>query len=217
MNALEDKKINRVALYARVSTSDKGQDPELQLMPLREYCKQRGWQVVDEFVDVGISGTKAKRPQLDRLLNACRKRQINTICIWKMDRIGRSLKNLVFLLDEFQELGVAFVSYSEALDFSSASGKLLANLLACFCQYEKDLISERVRAGMMLAKMQNRSIGRKPTAPDKLASIITEHENNLSVRQIATKVKIPRSTVFRTIKQFKSGGLTRDGQLVKVA
>ncbi len=130
MDALTNNKITRAALYARVSTADKGQDPTLQLTPLIEYCKQRGWQIVGQFVDIGVSGIKAKRPELDKLLDTARKRKLDVICVWKLDRFGRSMRHLINTLEELQELGVSFVSYMESLDFASATGKLMFNILA---------------------------------------------------------------------------------------
>ena len=208
----------RVAIYGRVSTSDKGQDPELQLVPLREYCKQRGWQIVGEFVDC-ISGIKAKRPQLDKLLLEAKKRKIDVIAVWKLDRFGRSLKHLVNTIEDLQEIGVSFFSYMEALDFTSASGKLMFNILAAFSQFERDIISDRVRAGMAYARfVKNVPIGRKPTPVEQVARIIEVHESEkLSVRQIAQRVRTPRSTVFRVLQQFKAGEIGRDGQLVRAA
>src|SRR2546422_7713685 len=100
----------RVALYCRVSTTDKGQDPTMQLRELREYCERRGWTVVGEYVDVGISGTKEKRPELDRLMSDAHRRRFDAILVWKLDRFGRSLRHLVNSLAELESLGVDFVS-----------------------------------------------------------------------------------------------------------
>ncbi len=217
MNESGGKKIIRVALYARVSTSDKGQDPALQLTPLTEYCNQRGWQIAQQYVDIGVSGIKSKRPELDRLLDDARKRKIDVICVWKLDRFGRSIQHLINTLEELQGLGVSFVSYMESLDFTSATGKLMFNILASFSQFERDIIAERVRAGMANAKRKGVKIGRRATSAVSLAKIIEAHETEkLSVRQIVEKVRIPRATVHRTLKQFKSGQLTRDGIAVAI-
>jgi len=106
----------RVGLYARTSTADKGQDPELQLKDLRAYAHARGWKVFGEYVDIGESGSKDKRPQLDRLMEDARKRRIDGISVWKLDRFGRSLKSLVTTLEELRSLGVQFASFTESLD-----------------------------------------------------------------------------------------------------
>ena len=213
---MENKHL-RVVLYARVSTSDKGQDTTLQLNPLREYCKTRDWSVENEYVDIGQSGAKDRRPQLDRLMNDARKRKIDCVIVWKFDRWGRSLKHLINSLSELQNLGISFVSYQENIDLSTPAGKMMFHVVGAMAEFERSLIQERVRAGMALAKLKGIKIGRKPTDITSLAQIIDAHENEkLSVRQIAQKVKIPRSTVFRTIKQFKAGELGRDGQAIKV-
>ncbi len=114
----------RVAIYARVSTADKGQNPEVQLKPLREYCTARDYEVFSEYVDVGQSGKKDRRPQLDRLMDDSRKRLIDCIIVWKLDRFGRSLKHLVTTLDELNSLDVSFISYQENIDLSTPSGRL---------------------------------------------------------------------------------------------
>ncbi|HUL00259.1 MAG TPA: recombinase family protein [Nitrospirota bacterium] len=215
MNVLEEKKNVRVACYARVSTSDKSQNPELQLNPIKEYCQARGWSIASEYVDVGQSGAKDRRPQLDRLLNDARKRKIDCIVVWKLDRWARNLKHLINSLSELQELGVSFVSYQENIDLSTPAGKMMFHIIGAMAEFERSLIQERVKAGMAVAKLKGIQIGRKPTDAIFLAQIIEAHENeSLSVREIAAKVKIPRSTVFRTIKQFKAGELGRDGQII---
>ena len=192
---------NRVAIYARVSTSDKGQDPNLQINPLREYCKARGWVDVTEYVDLGISGVKAKRPQLDRLLDDARKRKIDIICVWKLDRFGRSLKHLVNTLEELQGLKVSFVSYMESLDFTSATGKLMFNILASFSQFERDIISDRVRAGIANVRSRNKNIviGRKPLPPIVKDSVRELRGQGLSIRAIAKKLKLSVGAVHKTL------------------
>ena len=217
------EQIMRVAIYARVSTSrilnsDKAQNPELQLVPLREFCKARNWSVAGEYVDIGQSGAKDRRPQLDKLLNDARKRKIDCIVVWKLDRWGRSLKHLINSLSELQGLGVSFVSYQENIDLSTPSGKMMFHVVGAMAEFERSLIQERVRAGMAIAKLRGVQIGRKPTDATFLAQIIEAHESaKLSVREISAKVKIPRSTVFRTLKQFKAGEIGRDGQLLRIA
>ena len=108
----------RVALYARVSTADKGQDPRVQTLELQEYCQRRGWSVAGEYVDVGISGTKEKRPELDRLMTDAHKRKFDVVVVWRFDRVARSVSHLLRALETFQALGIQFVSLSEQLDTS---------------------------------------------------------------------------------------------------
>ena len=119
---------------------DKGQDPELQLVPLREYCQRRGFTVAGEYVDNGISGTKERRPQLDRLFEAARKRQIDVILVWKLDRFGRSLKQLVTALEELSSLGVGFISYQDNLDLTTAQGRLMFHIIGAMAEFERELI-----------------------------------------------------------------------------
>ena len=111
--------VTRAAIYARVSTKDKGQNPEMQSAELREYCHRRGWTVTGEYVDVGVSGTKTSRPQLDRLMRDARLRRVDVIAVWKLDRFGRSLRHLVEALGELKAVGVAFVSLRDNLDLST--------------------------------------------------------------------------------------------------
>src|SRR6267154_2267372 len=114
----------RTALYARVSTSDKGQDPEMQLRELREHCQRRGWEIVGEYVDVGVSGSKDSRPELNKLVADAKRRKLDAVLVWKLDRFGRSLKHLVNALAEFESLGIAFISLKESLDLTTPAGRL---------------------------------------------------------------------------------------------
>jgi len=212
---MNEKKL-RVALYARVSTSDKGQNISLQLNPIREYCLARNWFAEGEYIDIGQSGAKDRRPQLDKLMNDARKRKIDCIIVWKLDRWGRSLKHLINSLSELQNLGISFVSYQENIDLSTPAGKMMFHIIGAMAEFERSLIQERVRAGMALAKLRGVRIGRKPTEPRYLAQIIDIHVNEkLSVRQIAQRVKVPRSTVFRTLKLYKEGKLGQDGRQIE--
>ena len=120
----------KIALYARVSTADKGQDPEMQLRELREYCERRGWIVATEHVDVGVSGAKDSRPQLNKLMADAKQRRFDAILVWKLDRFGRSLKHLVSALGEFEALGIAFVSLRDSFDLTTPAGRLMFNMVA---------------------------------------------------------------------------------------
>jgi len=131
----------KAALYARVSTVDK-QDPEMQLKALREYCKSRGIDIAGEYVD-RTSGVKDRRSSLDQLMDAAKKRRIDMIAVWKLDRFGRSLKHLVTSLDELNSLGVVFVSYQENIDLSTPSGRLMFHVIAAMAEFERELIRER--------------------------------------------------------------------------
>lgn len=152
----------KTAIYARVSTVDKGQDVDLQLTDLRTYAAARGWQVFKEYVDKGQSGAKEQRPALIELMNDARKRKIDVILVWRLDRFGRSLKHLINALDELKTLGVGFYSFKESLDFTTASGRLLFHLLASFAEFERELIRERVKAGVANARNKGKRLGRPP-------------------------------------------------------
>lgn len=150
----------RAAIYARVSTFD--QEPENQLQELRRYCEVRGWTSI-EFVDRGISGAKDRRPALDELLAAAKRRKFDVVVCWRLDRLGRNLKHLVTLLDELQALGVAFVSMGEGIDCTTPAGKLQLHILVALAEFERGRIQERVKAGLARAKAQGVRLGRPPT------------------------------------------------------
>jgi len=202
----------KTAIYARVSTTDKGQDPELQLRPLREYCQARGLDIAAEYIET-TSGAKDRRPQLDDLMDAARKRQIDLIAVWKLDRFGRSLKHLVTAIDELQQLGVGFISYSENIDLTTASGRLMFQIIGAMAEFERELIKERVRAGLANAKAKGRKNGRKPLAPIDIKRVIEAYELDptLSVRQLAKTAKMPAATTGKLLKAYKQGFIDRDG------
>jgi len=149
----------RAALYARVSTNA-GQNPETQLAELREYCKRRGWEICGEFVDTGISGTRERRPELDRMIAACRRRQLDAVVVYHYDRFARSLRQLVNALCEFDALGIQFISLHEGVDTSTPNGRLVFSIFASIAEFERELIRERVRSGIALARAQGKRIGR---------------------------------------------------------
>src|SRR5216684_3211908 len=143
--------INRVALYARVSTLNNGQDPEMQLRELRELAKKRSWEISSEYVD-RMTGSKDSRPALNRLMADAKRRKFDVVLCWKLDRFARSLRFLVNSLAEFESLGVAFVSLRENLDLSTPSGRLMFQLIAAMGEFERSLIRERVQAGLRHAR-----------------------------------------------------------------
>lgn len=138
----------KAALYARVSTLDKGQNPEVQLAEMRRYCAARGWEVYRQYFDAGISGAVESRPQLDILMNDARKRYFDIVLVWAFDRFGRSVKHLLSALEEFRSLGIQFRSHSEEIDTTSPTGKLYFTLIAAFAEFERHMIMQRVRAGI---------------------------------------------------------------------
>ncbi len=188
----------RVGIYARVSTADKGQDVGMQLHELEAYAKARGWTVHDKFVDEGVSGSQTKRPALDRLLSACRRRQVDVVLVWRLDRFGRSLKHLIMTLDEFQSLGVAFVSLHEQLDCTTATGQLLLHLLGAFAEFERAIIRERVKAGLVNARNKGKRLGRPSLAIDPL-QVKTLRKTGHSIRQIAGELHVSPASVHKTL------------------
>jgi len=195
----------KIGLYGRVSTTDKGQDVEMQLRDLRAYAQARGWVVFDEYLDLGESGAKDSRPELNRLLQDARKRRIDGILVWRLDRFGRSLKHLINTLDELKALGINFISYSESLDFTTSTGQLLFHLLGAFAEFERNIIKERVRAGINHARQKGIKLGR----PSLITGGICERMQGLrdkgySIRQIAKEVNISPSLVHKTLTNLKS-------------
>ena len=193
-----------VAIYARVSTHDKGQDPELQLVPLREYAKRRGLNISDEFIDIGISGSKDKRPQLDRLMDAARKRQIDTVLVWKLDRFGRSLKQLVTALDELTGLGIGFISYQDNIDLTTPQGRLMFHIIASMAEFERELIKERVKAGLDNARRKGKILGRKPLPPIMSEKVRVLKQEGNSYRAIAKQLDVSIGSVHKTLSQSGS-------------
>jgi DNA invertase Pin-like site-specific DNA recombinase len=152
----------RVAIYARVSTPNNGQDPTVQTRELREYAECRGWTVAGEYVDSGVSGTKEKRPELDRLMADAYKRRFDVVAVWKFDRFARSVSDLLRALDTFRVLGIEFVSLSESLVTATPAGRMVFTVLGAVAELERSLIVERVRAGMRNARAKGKLIGRPP-------------------------------------------------------
>src|SRR5216684_8849724 len=148
----------RIGIYARVSTKD--QSCELQVRDLRPYCAARGFDLVREYVDVGQSGAKDSRPELNKLMDDARKRQFEAIVVWRFDRFARSTKHLLLALEEFRSLGIQFISYQENMDTSSPLGQALFTIVAAVAQLERDLIRERVNAGIRNARACGKQLGR---------------------------------------------------------
>ncbi len=152
----------RAAIYARVSTLD--QEPENQLQELRRYVQARGWTAV-EYVDRGVSGAKDRRPALDALVQDARRRRFDVLVCWQLDRLGRSLKHLITLLDDLQALGVAFVSLTEGIDATTPAGKLQMHILGAIAEFERERIRERVLAGLQRARHGGKRLGRPLARP----------------------------------------------------
>src|ERR1700674_3592321 len=186
---------NRVAVYSRVSTHH-GQDPELQLRELREYTASRGLTIVQEYTDVGHSGSKESRPALNQLMADARRRRFDAVLVWKLDRFGRSLRHLVNALAELEALGLSFISLRDNLDLSTPSGRLMFQIIGAMAEFERSLIQERVKAGLRNAKAKGKRLGRPPVVVDK-AAVIAMRASGASWRTISGKLEIGVGTAHR--------------------
>jgi len=189
------KLMMRAALYARVSTNA-GQNPEMQLKELREYCSRRGWEISGEFVDTGISGSRERRPELDRMLAACRRRQIDAVVVYRYDRFARSLRQLVNALCEFDALGIQFISLHEGVDTSTPNGRLVFGIFASIAEFERELIRERVRSGIAVARAQGKRIGRPRRQVDAVR-VAERRAQGWSWGRIAEEMGVGLGTVHR--------------------
>src|SRR5579864_5302648 len=196
--------IARVALYARVSTLN-NQDPEMQLAELREYAGLRGWQIVEEFTDQGVSGCKESRPALNRLMSDACRRKFDAILVWKIDRFGRSLKHLVNALAELASLGVAFISLRDQLDLSTPSGRLMFQIIGAMAEFERALIQERVRAGIRNARAKGRCLGR-PRAVVDAPRIAALRAEGRSWAEIVAEMGIGKGTTQRAVASLPKIG-----------
>lgn len=184
----------RVALYARVSTKQHGQDPETQLQPMRDYIRARNFHVFREYVDVGYSGAKERRPQLDRMMHDAKTGKLDAVIVWRFDRFARSVSHLLRALEDFRKWGINFVSLTEAIDTSTAVGKMIFTVLGAVAELERSLIQERVQAGVDRAKREGKKIGRPRVLVDE-ERVYELHRAGQSVRAIARTTGIARGTV----------------------
>lgn len=186
----------RTAIYARVSTSDKGQDVTMQTRELREYCQQRGWDIAGAYVDVGVSGSKDSRPQLNQLMLDAAKRKFDAVVVWRFDRFARSVSHLLRALETFRSLGIEFVSYNEAIDTSTPVGKMTFTVLAAVAELERSLIVERVRAGVRNARAKGKRLGRPKVILD-VRKIARLRAQGLGWKRIARQLGCGVGTVLR--------------------
>jgi DNA invertase Pin-like site-specific DNA recombinase len=180
----------KAAIYTRVSTTD--QHCENQLVELRRYCEARQWTISREFVDEGVSGAKERRPALDDLIRDAKRRRFDVLVCWRLDRLGRSLKHLVTMLEELQVLGVGFVSLGEGIDCTTPAGKLQLHILAALAEFERARIAERVRLGMARARRDGKHLGR-PTK--RVTDATLESVAHLSVREAASVLGVSKSLI----------------------
>lgn len=186
----------RVAIYARVSTLNNGQDVQLQTRELEQFARARGWQLVDSYLDIGISGAKDKRPELGRLMADAHKRRFDVVAVWKFDRFARSVGHLLRALDTFRALGIEFVSLSESLDTATPSGRMVFTVLGAVAELERSLIAERVRAGLRNARAKGKRLGRPRVLVDR-TRIGRLRAEGLSWASIAAQLGVGEGTVYR--------------------
>jgi DNA invertase Pin-like site-specific DNA recombinase len=196
----------RAALYARVSTLNNGQSPEMQIRDFTEYCQRRGW-TATEYVDVGVSGAKDRRPELDRLMVDAHRRCFDVVVVWKFDRFARSVSHLLRALETFNSLGIAFVSLGEQIDTSTPAGRMVFTVLGAVAELERSLIAERVRAGMRNARARGKKIGRPPrtqlSSEDRKAIGEAYRCRKASFRQLAKRFDTSIGTVQRCALAYR--------------
>jgi len=191
----------RVAIYARVSTTD--QTTDNQLRELRAVAERAGWQIVAEFVDHGISGAKGrdKRPQFDAMLKAATRREFDLLATWSIDRLGRSLQHLIGALNELHAVGVDLYMHQQQLDTTTPAGRVIFSVMGAFAEFERNIIVERVRAGMARAKAQGKRLGRRPLDPDKRRAVLASLSAGRGVRETARAIKVSPAMVSKLLKQ----------------
>ncbi len=189
--------MKRAALYMRVSTVD--QHPETQLLDLRQMAMQRGYEIVEQYTD-RISGAKARRPGLDKMMADARRGRFDVVLVWASDRIARSVKHFLEVLDELNRINVEFISFREQIDTGGPLGRAVVVIIGAIAELERNLIIERVRAGMRRAKLEGRPIGRQPLDLDR-SSILRDRSQGQSLRQLARSYRVSRATIHRVVCQ----------------
>jgi len=194
--------MKRAALYLRVSTLD--QHPETQLYDLRQLAQQRGYEIVQEYSDK-ISGAKARRPGLDQLMADARHGRFQVVIVWAFDRLARSVRHFLEVLDEFNHLQIEFVSFRENIDTGGPLGRAMVVIVSAIAELERNLIVERVRAGMRRAKLEGRHIGRRPLDVDRDA-VIRDRQAGRSLTEIGRTHSISRALVSKILREATEAG-----------
>lgn len=194
----EKKKILRVGVYCRVSTSD--QDVGMQVAEIRQVASQRGWRIVEEYADEGISGTANDRPALERMMADARRRTFDLLVVWKIDRLARSLSHLLQMLEELASLGVGFISLHDPGLDSTSSGRLMLCIVGAFAQYERDLLRERVASGIRRARQEGVHCGRPKVVLDVRPAVALLAKGH-GLKGIATMLKVSRGTLRRRLRE----------------
>jgi DNA invertase Pin-like site-specific DNA recombinase len=196
----------RVAIYARVSTSNQGQDVTLQTRELEQFALARGWYMVDAYIDAGVSGAKDSRPELNRLIADAHKRRFDVVAVWRFDRFARSVSHLLRALETFNALGIAFVSLSEQMDTTTPTGKMVFTVLGAVAELERSLIAERVRAGLRNARAKGKTLGRPRVTVDSVRIALLRSQGH-SIRMIAEEIGCSRSLVHKSLANGESRGV----------
>ncbi len=191
--------MKKVAIYARVSTSNKGQDLNTQLLPLKKYCKDKKRDIVQVYTDI-MSWTKESRPSLNSLLDDAKEQKFDTVLVFRFDRISRSTKQLIDLLEKFRKLNISFISLNENIDTTTPTGAMMFTIIAAFAKFERDIISERVKFWIQKARSNWKQIGRKKIDVND-DMVILHHNEGLSIRNIAQMMNISKSKVHRILSQ----------------
>ena len=185
--------MKRIPIYARVSTDR--QSTESQLNALREYAGKRAWAISKEYIDEGYTGSNTKRPAFTAMMADAKKRKFDVLLVYKLDRLSRSLKDLITTLDDLKSMGIDFISYDNGLDTTTPTGRLIFNVVGAVAEFEKDIIRERVRAGLENAKRKGKRLGRPPVSSRLVDEAKKLRSEGMSFRQIGKRLGIPESTV----------------------
>jgi len=191
-----------VAIYARVSTDR--QSTESQLSVLREYIEKRSWKLYKEYIDAGFTGSNTKRPAFNNMMADARKRSFDVLLVYKLDRLSRSLKDLITTLDDLKSLGVDFISYDNGLDTTTPTGRLIFHVVGSVAEFEREVIRERVMAGLENARRKGRRLGRPPIAPLLVDKVGQLRKEGMSFRKIGSRLGIPESTVRALSRRTKN-------------
>ncbi len=190
--------MKKAAIYARVSTPD--QHIETQLYQLRELAARRGFQIVQEYTDIGVSGSKARRGGLDALLADAHRRKFSIVLVGAFDRVARSVKHFLTVVDELNDLGIEFVSARENIDTSGAMGRMFVTIIGCIAELERSLIVERIKAGMRRRRLEGLPMGRAPLAIDR-KGLVRDRRSGMSLTQVSKKYSVSRASVVRFTRE----------------
>jgi DNA invertase Pin-like site-specific DNA recombinase len=190
--------MKRAALYLRVSTVD--QNPETQALDLRQFAVQRGLEIVETYTDHGVSGTKARRPALDKMMEDARRHKFDVLVVWACDRLARSTKHLLQVLDELNGFGIQFLSQREAIDTEGPLGRAIIVIVSAIAELEKSMTTERIRAGVRRARLEGRQIGRARLDINR-QQVVMDRRTGMSLTNVAKRHNISRASVYRLMKE----------------